>query len=658
MLANHSWWNGGTTCLALVAGALLLSPARVAAADPPDRAELERQLISVLESEAPPQDKAIPCKQLAIYGSAAAVPALARLLPNEELSSWARIALEVIPDPAAGEALRVALGRLQGRLLIGVINSLSQRRDGEAVEGLTVRLKDSDLGVAQAAAVALGSIGGERAGRVLLQALPTAATDLRSAVAEGCILCAEGFLEAGRHEPAQRLYDTVRQADLPKQRRLEATRGAILARQSGGIPLLLEQLRSGDRAFFGIGLRTARELPGRDVTEALAAELSRTQPNRQGMVLLALADRHDGAVMPAVLAAARSDAKGLRLAALGVLESIGDVSAIPVLLDAAVEADSDVAPRAKGALVRLHGAAVDADLLERLVRAAGKSRQVLIEVATQRYLPKALPAVVQSASDADPGVRGAAIDALGALGGKEQVPDLVKLLPQATQARERGQIERALLAASSRAGAGAVPDLLPLMRAQDQGVRAVGLHALAGVGGTVALGAVRAALEDPVEDVRDEAVRTLSTWPNNWPEDGAVTEPLLALARSGAKPAHRVLGLRGYLQYLEGSKQLAADAKLARLQEVLPLLQRPEEKRLAISVLGRLPALGAVELLTTFANDSAVAEEAASALVGLASKDVAGATKAQRREALQVVLDKAQNEGTKQKAAAALKQIE
>ena len=37
----------------------------------------ERELIAVLQSDAPPQDKAIPCKQLAIYGTAEAVPALA-----------------------------------------------------------------------------------------------------------------------------------------------------------------------------------------------------------------------------------------------------------------------------------------------------------------------------------------------------------------------------------------------------------------------------------------------------------------------------------------------------------------------------------------------------------------------------------------------------
>ena len=116
--------------------------------------EKESKLIAVLKSDAPPQDKAIPCKQLAIYGTKDAVPALAALLSNPDLASWARIALEAIPDPAVDDALRTAMGKLQGNLLVGVINSISYRRDANAVNGLVKKLKDPDSEVASAAGVA------------------------------------------------------------------------------------------------------------------------------------------------------------------------------------------------------------------------------------------------------------------------------------------------------------------------------------------------------------------------------------------------------------------------------------------------------------------------------------------------------------------------
>ena len=146
--------------------------APAAAADKSRAAEeKQRKLIAVLQSDAPPQDKAITCKQLAIYGTKDAVPALAALLADEQLASWARIALEAIPDPAADEALREAMGKLQGRLLVGVINSIGVRRDAKAVDGLVGRLKDADAEVASAAAVALGRIGGAAAAKALEQSL-------------------------------------------------------------------------------------------------------------------------------------------------------------------------------------------------------------------------------------------------------------------------------------------------------------------------------------------------------------------------------------------------------------------------------------------------------------------------------------------------------
>ena len=57
------------------------------------------------------------------------MPKLAALLPNEHLTYLARYALEAIPDPSVDEALREALGKLDGRPLAGAITSIGARRD-------------------------------------------------------------------------------------------------------------------------------------------------------------------------------------------------------------------------------------------------------------------------------------------------------------------------------------------------------------------------------------------------------------------------------------------------------------------------------------------------------------------------------------------------
>jgi HEAT repeat protein len=99
-----------------------LAAAPAIAAETKDAArDKQPALIAVLQSDAPPSQKAITCKRLAVYGDKDAVPALAALLTDKDLASWARIALEAIPDQAAGDALREAMGKLQGRLLIGSV---------------------------------------------------------------------------------------------------------------------------------------------------------------------------------------------------------------------------------------------------------------------------------------------------------------------------------------------------------------------------------------------------------------------------------------------------------------------------------------------------------------------------------------------------------
>ena len=145
-----------TIFLALLAATVFSQALATAADDKASAAQREQKLIAVLQSDAPPQDKAITCKQLLLCGTKDAVPALAALLTNEQLASWARIALEAIPDPAADEALRQAMAKLQGRLLVGVINSIGTRRDAKAVDGLVKPLKAADAEVASAAAVAPG----------------------------------------------------------------------------------------------------------------------------------------------------------------------------------------------------------------------------------------------------------------------------------------------------------------------------------------------------------------------------------------------------------------------------------------------------------------------------------------------------------------------
>jgi HEAT repeat protein len=264
---------------------------------------------------------------------------------------------------------------------------------------------------------------------------------------------------------------------------------------------------------------------------------------------------------------------------------------------------------------------------------------------------------VTSLNDVDDGVRGAAIETIGIIGKEQQTADLVKLLEKTDSSGERADIRKSLLSICGRSGIKCLPYVRSLTQSSDNELNMIGLRALAIIGGPEALATVKSAIKKAESQVQDEAVRILSTWPNNWPQDDEAGKALLVLATSAEKMSHQVLGLRGYLQYLRGSKKFSNEQKVAKVIDMRPLIKRAEEKRRAISVLGDAPSRSALELLTTFADDSAVTEEAYSAMVQVVSRDVEGISKDQRREVLRMVVEKSKNNSNRSRARRALRWI-
>lgn len=320
---------------------------------PPATPEQVNKLIAVLKSDASHKDKADACRQLAIVGTKDAVAPLAALLGDEKLSHMARYALEPIPDPAVDEALRDALGKLEGRPLVGVIGSIGVRRDARAVGPLVKMLQAPDADVAQAAARALGSIGSRRAARALQRALPGAPAANQLAFCEGLFRCAEALAAGGRLDRAVEIYDQLRNTKAPHQVRGGALRGGILARGKDGVALLREHLRSDDYILFSAAVQTSLEMPGGDVTEALTSSLKGLPADSQILIIWALGKRADPAALPALFAAAKSGEKPVRIAAIRALPQIGDASAAPVLKALSTDPDGEISQAAKESLAAL-----------------------------------------------------------------------------------------------------------------------------------------------------------------------------------------------------------------------------------------------------------------------------------------------------------------
>lgn len=614
-----------TRCSAVLAAVISLMGISLRGANAhaatPDK---ETALIETLRS-GPRSDKAIACKQLAIYGTKQAVPELAPLLADEQLASWARIALEAIPDPAADEALRAATSTLKGELLVGVINSIGVRRDAGAVDVLVGHLKDENVDVASAAAVALGHIGTAPAAETLRRSLADKTGKLQSAVAEGCILCAEHLMAEGRNDNAATICQQVRNAPLPKQRILEATRGEILARGDAGIPLLIEQLRSPDKKFFQLGLTTARQLQAAGVADALAAEVSHTTADRAALLLRALADRAEHVVPPAVVEAAKSGPKGVRIAAIEFIGRWGDASSVSALLQNASEADKELAQAARTALGNLAGDKVDAEIADRLSNADAGSRLVLIELVGQRRI-NATPALLKALENQDPAIRRAALTALGNTVGPDKLSVLVA---QFVAPKDPGDLETArksLLAASVR-----MPDrdacsaeLAAALPQASASAKAGLLEILGAVEGQKALEAIGAAMKGGDPELQDVGSRVLGSWMS---VDAAPV--LLDMVKNSHDEKYQLRALRGYIR-LARQFVMPARQRAEMCQTALDAATRPEEQKLVLTVLVRYPSVETLGVAIKAMEKPAMKKDAQQAIVKMAPKLVGKSPEAEQ----------------------------
>lgn len=188
-----------------------------------NRAALERRLAATLTPAYSYVARSFVCRQLALIGTQASVPALAPLVLEEELSVHARNALERIAGEESAKALRDALGQAKGRTRIGVINSVVARRDAASTRVL-IKILGEDQDSAAAAAKALGEIGTAEAAKALAAARGKGPAQVQQAVVDGTLICADRLVAAGQRSQAIALLEGLTEASQPEHVRLAAHR--------------------------------------------------------------------------------------------------------------------------------------------------------------------------------------------------------------------------------------------------------------------------------------------------------------------------------------------------------------------------------------------------------------------------------------------------
>lgn len=620
-----------------------------------ERVELAHRLGALLDTDASYEAKQFICRQLAKIGTSKEVPLLVRMLTEDKFSEMARYGLGPIPGPEVDAALITALAQTQGKVRMGIINTMGYRRNQESIVVLTPFITDGDKELARAALSAVGHIGGTQASQALIRNLGASRPEDRFLVADTLLACADGFVAQGQKEKASELYATMLNPEMPVMTQSAALRGLAGVGAKGVIRHVLAALRSEDPVIQKSGMSCIQMMEGREITQDFAREIPNLPVVVQVVLLEALGARGDGAALPEINKALHSSDLQVRCAAIRVLGQLGNASNIEALVGAAGSTNAEERSAALASLRVLGGDGVEEALISSLTSAPGNVRPAIIRVLVDRNVSGAVPALLKLTSDSDGRSAVEALKGLKVMADGTVMPALLKVIAEVKNEETREAAEQAATALAhkiSDQSKQAEAALAALTAEKRENIRCALIRVLGGIGNTPAFEAVRGVLNDSSEMVRETAVRALAQWP-----DAAAEEILLQVQQDNPNQTLRTLALRGLVRLL-GTDSSRSTASLVEVyKKILGRVNDAEEKKLVLSGLAGIPDVDALNLVEPFLKDDAVKAEAALAMLQIAST-LSGTDSEAAKNAVRKALAATDNPAVLQKAQDVLKLVE
>ena len=574
----------------------------------------EQVQIEVLKSGAAIAAKAAACRELKTVGTAESVKVIAPLLSVAGLSHEARIALEAMPCAEAAAALRQAVGTTSGVLRAGILDSIGQRRDPEAVQVVAATLADDDLRVVASAALALGKIGTSEAARQLEQAYANAAADRSAAIGDGLVRCAIHLQQAGRIDEAAAIFGRLSSPSELAGVREAALLGLVRTAGDRMPTMVRDFLADDDPMIRAAGATSLPYLP-QSALQTVIADWDRLPVASQLLVLAAIRLRGDRTFAPVAIVAARSKVHAIAQAGIEAVGVLAGAAGVDVLLPITAT-EGPLLERTWRAIEKLRGADVDAKLAAALQAQGAPERQSrLIQALATRNAVGSVPLLIDRARSGNEDVRAASIDAILRLARPEHVPAVVRLMLEIPQGGQRETLEKAvMLALGSIADADQRTDAaLAGVDLRSDAQRIEFLPLLGRIGGARALTLVQAALTSPNPQIYEAGVRAIANWP-----DATVVEQLAELARKARESRQRIWTLRAMIRVSALPGPLPDDERLTLLKRAMEMAARDDERALALQRASAIRTVDALAFVVPYLEHSSLSPDACRAVVELA----------------------------------------
>ena len=526
---------------------------------------------------------------------------LGAMLVDERDSDLARLALDPAPGALVDGLFTGALGKTSGRTRLGIIDSIARRRLESTVPALAALLTDQDATTANAAARALGVIGGGAADAAL-----SAAKSLPPAVVGHARL--QGTLRRPASDAQRTLRELQDDTRLPASLRTAAFRRTLDLDSAAATARLIEALSGSDWTLKQVALEAlACPLPSGTVS-ALTAQLTAWDAPTQAGVIAALAGTDDASAVPAVLKAAKHTSAEVRtaaLVALGLLPGTGDV--VTLLARTAAEANSPEAKTARQSLSRLNGPGVTTAILAGAEKGEARIRAAYLEQLALRNLTEGLPLLLKCRPEADAAIRAAAVGSLGDLAPFSQQPAVLDWAIAATDDTEQTRALRALVNITLRN-----PDTADRGRriyaTLENAQPAVAIRlmpVLARLGGAASADcAAKLASRDDAK-IAQAATEALGRW-----SDATALPALATITEKATVGAVREAARESALRSLDRNRDKWVPATTAVVGRLLASTANAASRKKLLTLLARAGDAAALQLAQDLQTDSALGDEA------------------------------------------------
>jgi HEAT repeat protein len=622
------------------------------------RTDEEQNLIRTLQSNSSPGEKDAACARLKLIGTAKAVPALAALLTDDQLSHSARYVLEAMHLAEADTALLNALEKTHGLTQIGIINSLAVRGEPRAVAPLALLAQSSDAPTAFAATRAIGLIGGSAAVKSLEDAAKHSTGTMHLAAIDALLTCASRLMVSGKSAEALPVFENIYAGQEPERIRLAAFRGIIVASGDDGFSRMIKAIESGPTPEQEAALQLVREVQARDATESLAKLLPKVGMPIQIALVEGLAQRGDPAAVPALASLAGNTTPEVRPSILHALGSLGDASVVPLLLGFAASGTHAEQSAARLALTAVRRGDVTDALLNQLANEGTGVQAEITRALGSRGDQAAVPRLLELAQQTNDVLRVGALRALAGLAQPDDLPSLVQMVVSSKDQTARTETAETLNAACQRLTLGhkqiPVSALLRGINAGSPEARAALLPICSGLVSPDARLALRTALQDPNPQVKTAALHALCDT-----IDPDLLDDLVTLARTTKEENFRNMAIAGGVRVAtqEEGVKISREQQVTVLKALLESAASPSQKKMVLAGLSETPVLEALNMVDPLVQDADVHNEAARAAIKIGTtlpsmqsqealnvlnKALATASDDQTRQALQAAIDKIQ----------------